>query len=94
MLLAALPKAVGLALEEQDVDVVGQAIEQGCGQGGVGEDLPPARELQVAGDQDAPPLVALGTALSILRGSFLVTSNHRIADVGVPVGGRGSRCSS
>ena len=60
-LSAALAEAVGLAFEEQDVAVVGEAVEQRRGEGGIAEDLAPAPELEVAGDQHR---VALSTPVS------------------------------
>src|SRR4030066_1821082 len=56
----ALLEAVGVALELEDVAAMGEAVQEGSGQAGVAEDLRPAGEVQVGGDQHRPPLVALG----------------------------------
>ena len=39
---------------------MGEAVQEGSGQAGVAEDLRPAGEVQVGGDQHRPSLVALG----------------------------------
>src|SRR3990170_4293904 len=56
----ALLEAVGVSLEFEDVAAMGEAVQEGSGQAGVAEDLRPAGEVQIGGDQHRPPLVALG----------------------------------
>src|SRR3989337_4146690 len=56
----ALLEAVGVALELEDVAAMGEAVQEGSGQAGVAEELRPAGEVQVGGDQHPPSLVALG----------------------------------
>ena len=46
-----LSSAEALAFEEKDLGMVGQAIDQRDGAGGVGEDGVPPLEGQVGGDQ-------------------------------------------
>jgi hypothetical protein len=63
VLLMALAEAIRLALEEQDLGMVGEAIEQCRRERGIAEDLNPAREVEVGGDQQTAALVALGAEL-------------------------------
>ena len=49
---------------------MGETVEQRSGHRCLAEDLAPARELQVAGDQYAPPLIAFGEELEE-QGPFL-----------------------
>ena len=55
----AVPEAVAVAVHLQDVDVVGQAVQQRAGEAFRAEDLSPLVEGQVGGDQDGAPRVAL-----------------------------------
>ena len=61
-LLAAL-EAVAVAVHLQDVDVVGEPVQQRAGEALRTEDLGPLIEGQVGGDQDGAPLVALAEDL-------------------------------
>lgn len=54
---------VGVALDGDDVGVVDEAVDHGGGDGVVAEDLAPAAEWLVAGDDDGGPLVAGGDEL-------------------------------
>jgi hypothetical protein len=51
-------EAVAVALERDDVGVVDEAVDHGCGDDVVAEDLAPAAEGLVAGDDQAGALVA------------------------------------
>ncbi len=51
-------QAVALAVHLEDVDVVGQPVEQRAGEPFGAEDARPLVERQVAGDQDRAALVA------------------------------------
>ena len=53
-----LSSAEALAFEEKDLGMVGQAVDQCDGAGGVGEDGVPSLEGQVGGDQQGAVLVA------------------------------------
>ena len=55
----ALPEAVALPVNLQDVNAVSEAVQQGPGQPLGAEDLGPLVEGQVGGDEDRPSLVAL-----------------------------------
>jgi len=68
---AALLEAVGVGVHLQDVDVVGDAIEQCAGEPFGAEDLGPLVEWQVAGDQRRGALVALADGLEEQLGSGL-----------------------
>jgi len=58
-----LPEAITFAIHLEDVATVGQAVQE-CGRHPFAlEDLAPFAERQVAGDQEAPPLVAVGEDL-------------------------------
>ena len=59
----ALTEAIRLALEEQDLCMVREAIEQRRRERGVAEDLNPAREVEIGGDQQAASLVPLSAEL-------------------------------
>ena len=48
----AVPEAVAVAVHLQDVDVMGEPVQQGSGQAFRAEDLGPLIEGQVGGDQD------------------------------------------
>ena len=52
-----------LAIHLQDVDAVGEAVQQRSGETLRSEDLGPFVERQVGGDQDGAPLVALADDL-------------------------------
>ena len=61
--LHGLSKAVAFAVHLEDVAAVGQPVEQGGGHAFALEDLAPIAEGQVAGDQQAGPLVTVGKEL-------------------------------
>ena len=61
--LPAALKAVALAVHLQDMNVVGEAVQQGPGEAFRAEDLGPLVEGKVGGDQDGAPLVALAEDL-------------------------------
>ena len=52
-----LTASVVASLDDEDLDVVGQAVDEGDGAGGVGEDGVPVLERQVGGDEQGPVLV-------------------------------------
>ena len=58
-----MPKVVAVAVHLQDVDLVGEAVQQRSGEAFRAEDLGPFVEGQVGGDQDGAPLVALAKDL-------------------------------
>lgn len=60
---SALGEAVAVAIHLKDVDVMGEAVEQGAGQAFRSEGLGPFIERQVAGNQRGAPFVALGDHL-------------------------------
>ena len=60
---AALLEAVTIAVHLQDVDVMGNAVEQSTGKPFGAEDLGPFLEGQVAGHQRRCPLIALTEGL-------------------------------
>ena len=78
--LPAVLEAVAVAVHLQDVDVVGETVQQRPGQPFRPEDFGPFVEGQVGGDQDGAPLVALA-------------ETPRRA-VSAPVGDRGTKPSS
>ena len=57
--LPAVSEAEAVTVHLQDVDVVGEAVQQGSGQPFRAEDLDPLVEEQIGGDQDGTLLVAL-----------------------------------
>ena len=59
----AVLQPVALAIHLQDVDVVGEAVQQRAGQPLRTEDFGPFVERQVGGDQDGASLVALAEDL-------------------------------
>jgi len=59
LLSAALFEAVAVGVHLQDVDVVGDAVEQGAGEPLGAEDLGPFVERQVAGDERRGAFVTL-----------------------------------
>ena len=61
--LPAALESVAVAVHLQDVDVVGQAVQQCAGETLRPEDFRPLVEGQVGGDQDGAPLVALAEDL-------------------------------
>ena len=61
--LPATLETVALAVHLQDVEVVGEAVQQRAGEAFRSEDLGPFVEGQVGGDQDGAPLVALAEHL-------------------------------
>src|SRR5207302_235035 len=61
--LVAFTEAIGLAPEEQDVGMVGKSVEERGGEAGIPKHLDPAGEVQVRGEEQAAPFVALGAEL-------------------------------
>ena len=57
-LLEAVAEAPALGAGVDDVGLVGDAVDDGLGQAGVGEDLGPFAEREVGGDDQAAALVA------------------------------------
>jgi hypothetical protein len=68
---AALPETIAVAVHLEDVDVVGQPVEQRAGQTLGAEDLGPFVEGQVAGDQGGAAFVALRDQLEQQLGAGL-----------------------
>ena len=56
-------EAVAVAVQFEDVDVVGEPVQQRAGEAFRSEDRSPLVERQVGGDQDGAPLVALAEDL-------------------------------
>jgi hypothetical protein len=67
----ALFEPVAVAVHLEDVDVVGEPVEQGAGQALGGEDPGPLVERQVAGDDGRASLIALGEHLEEQFGAGL-----------------------
>ena len=61
--LPAVAEAVAVAVHLQDMDVVGEPVQQRAGEAFRTEHLGPLIERQVGGDQDGAPLVALAEDL-------------------------------
>src|SRR3954451_6167586 len=70
-LLEAVAEAPGLGAGVDDVGLVGDAVDDGLGETGVGEDLGPFAEGQVGGDDQAAAFVAFGDDLEDELGSAL-----------------------
>ena len=60
--LPAVAEAVAVAVHLQDMDVVGEPVQQRAGEAFRTEHLGPLIERQVGGDQDGAALVALSRA--------------------------------
>ena len=58
-----MAEAPGLGAGVDDVRAVGEAVDDGLGEAGVGEDLGPLAERQVGGDDQAAAFVAFGEDL-------------------------------
>ena len=58
-----LASATAAAFDDEDLDVVGQAVDQGDGAGGVGEDGVPVLEGQISGDKQGAVLVTAADEL-------------------------------
>ena len=43
--------------------MMSQSVQESRREGGVAQDLGPTRELQVAGDEETPPFIAMSTEL-------------------------------
>ena len=67
----ALSETVGLAIHLEDVDVMGQAIEQRAGQTLIAEDAGPLVERQVGDDDGGAALIALADQFEEERGAGL-----------------------
>src|SRR4051794_6597333 len=70
-LLEAMAEAPALGAGVDDVGLVGDAVDDGLGETGVGEDLGPFAEGQVGGDDQAAAFVAFGDDLEDELGSAL-----------------------
>ena len=68
---AALAEAVAFAVHLEDVDVVGQSVEQRAGKALGSEGLGPFVEGQIAGDQDSALLITRGDRLEEQLGAGL-----------------------
>ena len=55
--------AIAAALDEEDLDVVGEAVDECDGTGGIGKDGVPVLEGEVGGDQQGAVLVAAADEL-------------------------------
>ena len=71
---AALVEPVALAIHLEDVDVVGEAVEERAGEALGAEHLGPFVEGQIGGDQGRAPLVALAEHLEQELGTGLGTA--------------------
>ena len=58
-----LAPAIAAALEDEDLDVVGESVDEGDGARGIGEDGVPVLEGQVGGDEQGAVLVAAADEL-------------------------------
>ena len=58
-----LAAAIAAALKDEDLDVVGESVDEGDGAGGIGEDGVPVLEGQVGGDEQGAVLVAAADEL-------------------------------
>ena len=58
-----LAPAIAAALDDEDLDVVGQTVDEGDGTGGVGEDGVPVLKGQVGGDEQGAVLVTAADEL-------------------------------
>jgi len=63
-------EAVGVAVEGEDDGAVEEAVEHGCGDGGVTEDVTPGADAAVGRDDDRGFQVALGDDLEQRGGGF------------------------
>src|SRR5829696_8247482 len=63
LLLEAVAEAPGLGAGVDDVGAVGEAVDDGLGEPGVGEHLRPFAEREVGGDDQRAAFVALGEDL-------------------------------
>jgi len=81
------PESVGLVSCLQDVGAVGDTVEEGLAEAGVGEDRRPLRERQVGGDDDGGLLCPIGDDLEEHLGSDLGQGNvaHLIEGDQVPL---------
>src|SRR4051812_32509987 len=68
-------QAVALAVHLEDVDVVGEPVEERAGEPLGAEHARPLVERQVAGDQDRAPLVASAHPAAKLSGRIPATSS-------------------
>jgi hypothetical protein len=59
----ALPETIAVTVHLEDVDVMGEAVEERTGQALGAEHAGPLVEKQIAGDDDRAPLVALAKHL-------------------------------
>ena len=70
-----LGEAVTLPGEDHDMGVVDQAVNEGRGKAVVTKDGIPLAELQVGGNDEAPPFIAVGDYLEKQSGGVLVEWN-------------------
>ena len=68
---AALIEPIALAINLEDTDVVGEAVEERAGEALGAEHLGPLVEWEIAGEQDRAPLVALAVDLEQELGAGL-----------------------
>ena len=61
--MPALPEPIAVTVHLEDVDVMGEAVEEGTGQALGTEHAGPLVERQIAGDDHRAPLVALAEHL-------------------------------
>ena len=73
--LLALLEPIALAIHLQDVDVVGQTVEQAAGEPLGGKDAGPFIKGQIAGHQGRAAFVALATPATKLIRLVPITSN-------------------
>ena len=64
--------AIAAALKDEDLDVVGESVDEGDGARGIGEDGVPVFEGQVGGDEQGAVLVAAADELEEEVGSASV----------------------
>src|SRR3954453_17908642 len=77
--LQALPEAVALTFQEQDRAAMDEAVEERGRHPLMPEDLRPVREVQIRGEADARPLVAVGEELEDQLGGML--GEGQVADL-------------
>ena len=70
-------ESVAVAVHLQDMDVVGEPVQQRAGEAFRSEHLGPLVERQVGGDQDGAPLVALAEDLRYTRMEWLRRDHDR-----------------
>lgn len=71
-----LGEAVALPREDHDMGVVDQAVNEGCGKAVVAKDGIPLAKLQIGGNDETLPFIAVGDHLKEQFGSVLVEWNE------------------